>query len=134
MTDVIAGHIQLMYVSAANAVQPAAAGQVRFLAVGADKRMRLLPDVPTVAEAGLPGYRAVSWFGLFAPAGTPRPVVDKINGEVRAFFADPQVAKNFLDRQLFEPIAGTPEDLSDYLSAETQKWSKVIRDAGIKGE
>jgi tripartite-type tricarboxylate transporter receptor subunit TctC len=134
MTDVIAGHIQLMYVSAASAVQPAAAGQVRFLGVGAAQRMRLLPDVPTIAEAGLPGYRAVSWFGLFAAAGTPRPVVDKINGEVRAFFADPAVVKNFLDQQLFEPIAGTPEELSAYLSAETQKWSKVIRDAGIKGE
>jgi tripartite-type tricarboxylate transporter receptor subunit TctC len=138
MTDVIAGHIQLMFVSAGSALPPATAGQVRFLAVGAEKRMRLLPDVPTVAEAGLEaglaGYRAVSWFGLFAPAGTPRPVVDKINGEVRAFFADPTVVKNFLDQQLFEPIAGTPEELSAYLAAETQKWSRVIRDAGIKGE
>jgi tripartite-type tricarboxylate transporter receptor subunit TctC len=134
MTDVMAGHIQLMYVSAASAVQPAAAGQVRFLAVGAAERMALLPDVPTVAEGGVPGYRSVSWFALFAPAGTPRPVVDKINGEVRRFFADPVVARNFLDPQLFEPIAGTPEQLSDYLKSESQKWSKVIREAGIKGE
>lgn len=134
MTDVIAGHIQLMYVSAASAVQPAAAGQVRFLAVGAAERMALLPDVPTVAEGGVPGYRSVSWFGLFAPAGTPRPVVDKINSEVREFFADPAVRKNFLDPQLFEPIAGTPEQLADYLSAESQKWSKVIHDANIKAE
>jgi tripartite-type tricarboxylate transporter receptor subunit TctC len=134
MTDVIAGHIQLMYVSAASAVQPAAAGQVRFLAVGAGERMKLLPDVPTVAEGGVPGYRSVSWFGLFAAAGTPRPVVDKINGEVRRFFADPAVVKNFLQPQLFEPIAGTPEELTDYLGAEAQKWSKLIRDAGIKGE
>jgi tripartite-type tricarboxylate transporter receptor subunit TctC len=134
MTDVVAGHIQLMYVSAASAVQPAAAGHVRFLAVGSAERMALLPDVPTVAEGGVPGYRAVSWFGLFAPAGTPRPVVEKINGEVRRFFADPAVIKNFLEPQLFEPIAGTPEQLSEYLGSETQKWSKVIRDAGIKGE
>jgi tripartite-type tricarboxylate transporter receptor subunit TctC len=134
MIDVIAGHIQLMYVSAASAVQPAAAGQVRFLAVGAAERMALLPDVPTVAEGGVPGYRSVSWFGLFASAGTPRPVVDKINGEVRRFFGDPAVRKNFLDPQLFEPIAGTPEQLAEYLGAETQKWSKVIRDANIKGE
>jgi tripartite-type tricarboxylate transporter receptor subunit TctC len=112
-----------MYVSAASAVQPAAAGQVRFLAVGAGERMALLPDVPTVAEGGVPGYRSVSWFGLFAPAGTPRPVVEKINGEVRRFFADPAVVKNFLDPQLFEPIAGTPEQLSEYLSSEAQKWT-----------
>jgi tripartite-type tricarboxylate transporter receptor subunit TctC len=134
MIDVLAGHIQLMYVSAASAVQPAAAGQVRFLAVGAEKRMALLPDVPTVAEGGVPGYRSVSWFALFAPARTPRPVVDKINGEVRRFFADPAVVKNFLDPQLFEPIAGTPEELTEFLGTEAQKWSKVIRDAGIKGE
>jgi tripartite-type tricarboxylate transporter receptor subunit TctC len=134
MTDVIAGHIQLMYVSAASAVQPAAVGQVRFLAVGAGERMALLPNVPTVAEGGVPGYRSVSWFGLFAAAGTPRPVVDKINIEVRRIFADPTVAKNFLDPQLFEPIAGTPQQLTDYLGTETQKWSKVIRDGNIKGE
>jgi tripartite-type tricarboxylate transporter receptor subunit TctC len=134
MTDVIAGHIQLMYVSAASAVQPAAAGQVKFLAVGAEKRMPQLPDVPTVAEAGLPGYRSVSWFGLFAPAGTPRPVVDKINAEVRAFFADPTVIKNFLEPQMFEPIAGTPEELTSFLASEAQKYGKLIRDANIKGE
>jgi tripartite-type tricarboxylate transporter receptor subunit TctC len=134
MTDVIAGHIQLMYVSAASAVQPAAAGQVRFLAVGAGARMALLPDVPTVAEGGVPGYRSVSWFGLFAPAGTPRPVVDKINGEVRRFFADPAVVKTFLEPQLFEPIAGTPEQLTEFLRSESQKFGKLIRDANIKGE
>jgi tripartite-type tricarboxylate transporter receptor subunit TctC len=134
MTDVFAGHIQLMYVSAASAVQPAAAGQVRFLAVGAGERMALLPDVPTVAEGGVPGYRSVSWFGLFAPAGTLRPVVDKINGEVRRFFADPAVVKNFLDPQLFEPIAGTPEQLTGFLDSESEKFGKLIRDANIKGE
>jgi tripartite-type tricarboxylate transporter receptor subunit TctC len=134
MADVIAGHIQLMYVSAASAVQPAAAGQVRFLAVGAAERLALLPDVPTVAEGGVPGYRSVSWFGLFAPAGTPRPIVDKINGEVRRFFADPTVIKNFLDPQLFEPIAGTPEQLTEFLGSESQKFGKLIRDANIKGE
>jgi tripartite-type tricarboxylate transporter receptor subunit TctC len=134
-TDVIGGHIQMMYVSAGSAVQPAAAGEVRLLAIGGDKRMALLPDVPTVAEAAaLPGYRAVSWFGLFAPAGTPRPIVDKINGEVRRFFAEPEVRKNFLDPQLFEPIAGTPEQLTEFLDAEAQKFSTLIREAGIKGE
>jgi tripartite-type tricarboxylate transporter receptor subunit TctC len=78
--------------------------------------------------------RSESSFGLFAPAGTPRPVVDQINGKVRRFFAAPAVVKNFLHPQLFEPIAGTPEQLTEYLRSETQKWSKVIRDANIKGE
>jgi tripartite-type tricarboxylate transporter receptor subunit TctC len=122
-----------MYVSAANAVQPAAAGQVRFLGVGAAERMPQLPDIPALAES-VPGYRAVSWFGLFASAGTPRPIVDKINGEVRRFSADPSVAKSFLEPQLFEPIAGTPEQLTEFLASETQKFGKLIRDANIKGE
>jgi tripartite-type tricarboxylate transporter receptor subunit TctC len=136
LTDVIAGNIQMMFISAGSAVEPAKAGHVRLLAVGAPhERMRLLPDVPTVAEAaGLPGYQAVSWFGLVSAAGTPRPVVDKINAEVRKVFSDAEVRKNFLDPQFFEPIAGTPEELDQFLGSETDKWSKLIRDANIKGE
>ncbi len=136
LTDVIAGHIQLMFISAGSAIEPAKAGKVRLLAVGAAKeRMKLLPDVPTVAEAaGLPGYQAVSWFGLLSSAGTPRPVVDKINAEVRRVLADANVHRTFLDPQLFEPIAGTPEQLADVLAAETRKWSALIREANIKGE
>jgi tripartite-type tricarboxylate transporter receptor subunit TctC len=134
LTDVIAGHIQMMFISVGSAVPPAQSGHVRMLAVGAAKRMALLPDVPTVAESGLPGYQAVSWFGLFAPPGTPRPIVDKLNGEVRRIFADPTVKKNFLDQQFFEPIAGTPEQLSDFLKSESQKFTKLIRDLNIKGE
>lgn len=97
--DVIGGHIQLMYVSAASGVQAAAAGPVRLLAIGGGNRLAAIPDVPTVAEAGFPGYRALSWFGLFAPAGTPRPIVDKVNGEVRRLFADPRPATVRADRQ-----------------------------------
>ena len=136
LTDVIAGHIQLMFISAGSAVEPAAAGKVRLLAVGAGKeRMKLLPDVPTVAEGGgLPGYQAVSWFGLMSSAGTPRPVVDKINAEVRRVLAEPSVRKTFLDPQLFEPITGTPEQLAEFLAAETQKWGQLIRETNIKGE
>src|SRR5205807_2968738 len=89
LTDVIAGHIQMMFISVGSAVPQWKTDKVKLLAVGASKRMALLPEAPTVAESGLPGFEAVSWFGLFAPAGTPRPVVDKINGEVRRVFADP---------------------------------------------
>ena len=135
LTDVMAGHIQLMFISAGSALPPAQAGNVKLLAVGADKRMPLLPEIPTVAEsAGLPGYRAVSWFGLFAPGGTPRPIVDKINAEVRRTLDDPAVRKSVIDPQLFEPIAGTPEQLADFIKSESVKWSKVIRDVNIKGE
>src|SRR5437016_2920003 len=134
LTDVMAGHIQLMFISVGSAVPQWKAGKVKLLAVGAGKRMPLLPEAPTVAESGLAGYEAVSWFGLFAPAGTPGDVVAKINGEIRRTFADPEFRKSFLDRQYFESIAGSPEQLADYLKSEELKWSKVIRDAKVKAE
>ena len=134
LTDVMAGHIQMMFISVGSAVPQWKAGKVKLLAVGAGKRMPLLPEAPTVAESGLAGYEAVSWFGLFAPAGTPPDVVAKINGEIRRTFADPEFRKSFLDRQYFESIAGSPEQLADYLKSEERKWSKVIRDAKVKAE
>jgi tripartite-type tricarboxylate transporter receptor subunit TctC len=134
LTDVMAGHIQMMFISVGSAVPQWKAGKVKLLAVGAGKRMPLLPEAPTVAESGLAGYEAVSWFGLFAPAGTPPEVVAKINGEIRRTFADPEFRKSFLDRQYFESIAGSPEQLADYLKSEERKWSKVIRDAKVKAE
>jgi tripartite-type tricarboxylate transporter receptor subunit TctC len=134
LTDVMAGHIDLMFISVGSAVPQWKAGKVKLLAVGARNRMLLLPEVPTVAESGLPGYEAVSWFGLFAPSGTPSDIVAKINGEVRRIFADPEFRQSFLDRQYFDSIAGTPEQLAEYLKSEEIKWSKVIRDAKVKPE
>jgi tripartite-type tricarboxylate transporter receptor subunit TctC len=134
LTDVIAGHIQLMFISVGSAVPQWRAGKVRMLAVGARKRLDGLPDVPTVAENGLPGFEAVSWFGLYGPAGMPADLVGKINGEVRAMFADPEVRKTFLAPQFFEPLVDTPAELAGFLDAEAKKWGKVIRDAHIKVE
>src|SRR4249920_2866766 len=134
LTDVIAGHIQMMFISVGTAVPQWKADKVKFLAVGAGKRMALLPDVPTVAESGLPGYEAVSWFGLFGPPGMPAEVVEKINDEVRTTFTDPGIQKDFLERQYFESIAGSPEELTNYIKADEPKWRKVIQDAKVKGE
>jgi tripartite-type tricarboxylate transporter receptor subunit TctC len=134
LTDVIAGHIQMMFISVGSAVPQWKAGKVKLIAVGAAQRMPLLPEAPTVAESGLGGYEAVSWFGLFAPAGTPRAIVDKVNGQVRRIFADAEFRKSFLDRQYFQSIVGSPEELAAYLRSEEQKWSKVIRDAKVKAE
>jgi tripartite-type tricarboxylate transporter receptor subunit TctC len=134
LTDVIAGHIQLMFISVGSAVPPWRAGKVKLIAVGAPKRMALLPEVPTIAESGITGYEAVSWFGLFGPAGMPREIVTKINTEVRRIFADAAFHKNFLEPQFFEPIAGAPEQLSEFIRVEEPKWRKVVRDANVKGE
>jgi tripartite-type tricarboxylate transporter receptor subunit TctC len=134
LTDVMAGHIQMMFISVGSAVPQWKANKVNFIAVGAAKRMRLLPEIPTVAESGLPGYEAVSWFGLFGPPGMATDIVAKINDEVRKTFADPEVKQNFLDRQYFEPIAGAPGELMSYIKSDEPKWRKVIHDAKVQTE
>jgi tripartite-type tricarboxylate transporter receptor subunit TctC len=134
MQDVIGGHIQMMFVSVGNAVPQSKAGAVKFIAVGAPKRMALLPDVPTVAESGYPGFTAVSWFALFGPAGMPPDVTAKINGEVRKMFADPTVQKTFLDAQYFESIVGSPDELTQRINTEEPRWRKLIQQTHITVE
>jgi len=132
LTDVMAGHIQLMFISVGSAVPQARAGKVRIIAIGAPQRLAGLPDIPTIAESGVPGFEAVSWFGLYGPAGMPPAVVAKINGEVRKLFADAAFNRTFMAPQYFESLAGSPGQLTARLSAEAAKWSKLIRDAKIK--
>jgi len=132
LADVIAGHIQLMFISVGSAVPQARAGKVRMLAIGAPKRLAGLPDVPTIAESGGPGFEAVSWFALYGPAKMPPAVVDKINAEVRKLFADAEFDKTFMAPQYFDSLAGSPAELTAYLKSESAKWSKLIRDANIK--
>jgi tripartite-type tricarboxylate transporter receptor subunit TctC len=134
LTDVIAGHIPLMFISVASVVGPQKAGQVKILAVGSGKRLPALPDIPTIAEGGLPDFRAVTWFGMFATGGTPREIVAKINTDVHRVFADAAFQERFLKPQLFEPLLGSPQEFADFLKAETAKWGKVIRDAHLKAD
>jgi tripartite-type tricarboxylate transporter receptor subunit TctC len=131
--DVVAGHIQMGFVSAGAAVPLWRADKLKFIAVGGKKRIPQLPDIPTVAET-VPGFEGVSWFGLFGPAGMPPETVAKINNEVRALFADPEFQKSFLDRYLFQSIAGSPEELMSFVKSEEPKWRKIIQDAKIKVE
>jgi len=134
LTDVMAGHIQMMFVSVGTAVPQWKGGKVKLIAISADKRVPQLQEVPTVAESGVPGYAAVSWFGLFGPAGMPADVVAKINGEIRAMHADPDFRKAFLDKFYFQSIAGPPEQLTKLIKDEEPKWRKIIQDAKIKVE
>jgi tripartite-type tricarboxylate transporter receptor subunit TctC len=131
--DVVAGHIPMCFVSAGSAVPLWKGGKLKLIAVGGKERMPQLPDVPTVAET-VPGFQAVSWFGLVGPAGMPADVVAKINAEVRGMFADPDFQKTFLDHYLFQSIAGSPDDLMNFIKTEEPKWRKVIQDANIKVE
>jgi tripartite-type tricarboxylate transporter receptor subunit TctC len=128
LTDVIAGHVNLMSVSVSLALPPYRSGQIKIFGIGSSKRLAPAADIPTVAESGLPGYEAVTWFGLFATAGTPREVVMKINAETRKILADPDFREKFLAPQMFEPTGSAPEEFADYIKAQTQKWAKVIRE------
>jgi tripartite-type tricarboxylate transporter receptor subunit TctC len=131
--DVVAGHIPMMFVSAASGVPLWKDGKLKYLAVGGSQRLPQLPEVPTVAET-IPGYEGVSWFGLFGPAGMPADTVAKINGEIRAMFADREFKRSFVDRFMFQPIVGTPDELMNFIRKEEPKWRKVIADAKIKVE
>ena len=133
LTDVMAGHIQMMFISTGSALPPAESGKVRMLGIGAKERIPQLKDIPAIAET-VPGFEAISWFGLLLAKGTPRPIVDKISAEVRALFADPGFRERVLDRYYFASIAGTPEVFSALIKAVVAKWSRVIREANIKGQ
>jgi tripartite-type tricarboxylate transporter receptor subunit TctC len=134
LTDVIAGHVNLMSVSVSLALPPFRSGQIKIFGIGSSKRLAPAADIPTVAENGLPGYEAVTWFGLFATAGTPREVVMKINAETQKILADPDFREKFLAPQMFEPMGSTPEQFADYIKAQTQKWAKVIREQKLSIE
>jgi tripartite-type tricarboxylate transporter receptor subunit TctC len=134
LTDTIAGHIQMMIVSIGLVAQPWQAGQLKVLGFGSTARIERFPDVPTLAESGLPGYEAGSWYGLFAPAGTPRPIVDKLNAETQRIFADPPFRDRVLAPSFIYSIASSPEEFTARIRSDSAKWGKVIREANIKAE
>ena len=132
LTDVIAGHIQTMFISVGSAVQPWKAGNLNVLGVGSKERLAGLPDIPAIAESGLPGFEAVSWFGLFAPAGTPSAIVGQLNALTQHVLNEPAFRAAVLDPQFFEPMPGSPQDFADFIKADAEKWQRVIRVANVK--
>jgi tripartite-type tricarboxylate transporter receptor subunit TctC len=134
LSDVMAGHIQMMFISVGSAVEPWRAGNVKLLAIGSKQRLARLPDVPTVAEAGLPGFEASSWFGLFAPAATPPAIVDVLNTQTQRILSDPRFRTAVLEPQFFEPMAGSPHEFAAFIKTDAEKWSRVIRAANVKVE
>ena len=134
LTDVLAGHIDLMFISFGSAVKHWKAGKLKMLAIGSDKRLSGFPELPTVAESGLPGFEAKSWFGLFAPGGTPKVIVNQINRDVARVFSDKELQRKFLDAHFMEPITDTPEAYAVLIRDDSQRWGNVIRGANIKAE
>jgi len=131
--DLFAGTIHFTFAGIISAQTHVKAQRVRALAVSGPTRMKALPDLPTVAEAGVPGFAVTQWYGLLAPAGTPRQTVEFLNKEVRRALQQPDVAGR-IAAEGSEAVASTPPQLAAQIKAERAKWAKVIKEAGIKGE
>ena len=133
MTGVIAGEVDVLFDSMPTTLPHARSGRIRPLAVTTLQRSALLPQLPTLDEAGVKGYELASWFGLFAPAGTPRAVIERLNAAINTATQRPEMKDRLLG-QGAEPLSGTPEDLAAYLRRELDKYGKIIREAGVKAE
>ena len=131
ITDVISGQVQLMMESLNSITPYARAGRVRALGVTASKRAMVLPEVPTIAEAGVPGYEAITWNGLIAPAGMPKAVIARLNAEVNRALAGPGLPQK-LAAIGAEPAGGTPEEFAKFIRSEYAKWGDVVRRSGAK--
>ena len=132
MIDLVGGQVNVMFVSAPQAIPQAKAGRIKALAIGAVHRIPQLPDTPTVAET-LPGFAAQSWVGMLVPAGTPKEIVGRLHAEAAKTLAGPEV-RGKLAGQGFEVVGSTPEEFLAFARAESEKWAKVIRDYQIRVE
>jgi tripartite-type tricarboxylate transporter receptor subunit TctC len=133
LVDLLAGRVPIMSSTMPPVLPHIRTGKVRALAVTSSKRSPALPDVPTVAESGVPGYEAIAWQALLAPGGTPKAIVARLNAEFVKVMKQPDIVAK-LNEQGYETVASTPEWFASYLKSEIVKWTKVIRTAGIKGE
>ena len=130
-TSVMSGQVEMMLDAITVMAQMAKAGRVRALGTSGAKRSTVMPEVPTIAEAGVKGYESTIWIGLMAPRGTPKPVIDRLNAEVGKVLARPDVKKAW-NAQGAEPMTMTPGQFENYVNGDIAKWAKVIRGAGIK--
>jgi tripartite-type tricarboxylate transporter receptor subunit TctC len=131
MNAFLGGHVKIYFALAPAVLQHVKVGKLRAIAVTTETRLPYLPDVPTIAERGFPSYEISSWQGIFAPAGTPKDVVNKINGEIARMLKSPEVRERIV-REGAEPVGSTPEQFSERFKKEIAKWSKVAREAGMQ--
>jgi tripartite-type tricarboxylate transporter receptor subunit TctC len=132
VVDLLGGRVQIYFSTIPAALQHIESGKLRGLAVTSTQRVSMLPNTPTVAESGLPGYEVISWFGMFAPAATPSPIIGKLNREASAALNQPDTRQQF-EREGIVPGGGSPEALGQLLRSEITKWGTLIQQLGIKG-
>jgi tripartite-type tricarboxylate transporter receptor subunit TctC len=131
--DLLGGRVTMMFDNMPSSLPLVREGKLRALGVTSLTRSAAAPDIPTIAEQGLPGFEAVSWFAMFAPPATPKAVVEKIQTEIQRILKQPEIAKKLTDIGL-EPVGSTSEELAVYQRAEIAKWAKVVKDSGAKVE
>jgi tripartite-type tricarboxylate transporter receptor subunit TctC len=134
ITDLLGGHIQMMIVAVGLLRQNIEAGKLKVMGIGSKQRLPQFPDFPTLAESGLPGFEAGSWYGLAAPKGTPREIVENLSAETQKIFSDPAFRDKFLTPAATFSIASSPDQFAERMRADSAKWGKVIKDAGVKAE
>jgi tripartite-type tricarboxylate transporter receptor subunit TctC len=133
MPDVLGGRLHVVIDNVLTLASYVKSGQLRGLGVTSGKRSVLFPDLPTLAETGVPGFHVVGWFGVFTTSKTPQGVVAKLNAELNAIVREPEVRERLLATGA-EPLSGSPDDLRKHLAREIEVWGKVIREAGVKAE
>jgi tripartite-type tricarboxylate transporter receptor subunit TctC len=133
VTDLLGGQVQLMFANTLSVLPHVQGGRLRALAIGSVKRSAAAPQIPTVAESGMPGFEAITWFGMLAPRGTPGEIVTRLSDELRKIGQTPQI-RNLLLSQGADPVSNTPAEFRAYLHSELAKWAKVIQDTGVKPE
>ena len=131
LADLIGGQVQLMFDNLPSSLQQIKAGKLRAVAVTSSERAPALPDIPTIAESGVPGFEATSWFGVVAPTGTPPAIVNRLNAEIDKWLQSPD-SKEKLLAQGATAAGGSPEQFAAYIRSETEKWAKVIKASGAK--
>jgi tripartite-type tricarboxylate transporter receptor subunit TctC len=134
MNDAVAGHVDLLIGSTALQIPQVDGGKIRAVVHTGNKRLGSKPDVPTVAESGFPGFEAYAWWGIFAPAGTPKVMIDKFGSEMAACLREERVSKQLIETQQVDLRLGGPEDMRKFLAEQMRTWGKVVRDNNIKGE
>jgi len=133
VTAILGGEIDALFDNVPNVLQQIKAGKMKAIGVSGLQRAVLLPEVPTIAESGVPGYEVNVWFGMQVAAGTPRPIVDKLNRDIVTLLKEPDVVKRFRDQGV-EVVASTPEQLSKLVQSEVVKWTQLVQDANIRIE
>jgi tripartite-type tricarboxylate transporter receptor subunit TctC len=134
VADIMGGHVELMFTTISSAIQHVKGGRLKALGVTTKERVPQLPDVPTMLEQGFPANVSSSWQGVLVPAGTPRPIIDKLHAALAKAVADPKVVERMAEAGVIATTSKSPEEFKDYLAEDAKKWSEVIRRTGAKPE